>query len=258
MQPLLNKTFSYLTEQQPTSLLGRRYPSIRFYPSFLWIVARSGLKAWRGAYDDESWVKSSIDVLRLLETVGVTFEIRGGENFVRPTSPLVFIGNHLSMLETMILPSIITPHRPVTFVIKQSLLEYPVFKYIMRSRNPVAVSRTNPRRDLQTVLEEGQERLSRGVSIIIFPQTTRTAFDPQQFSTIGIKLAKRAAVPVVPLALLTDAWENGTYLKDFGKINPSRKVYFSFGEAIEVTGKGTEEHQRIVTFIEENLSRWQR
>jgi 1-acyl-sn-glycerol-3-phosphate acyltransferase len=258
MQPLLNKAFTYLTEQQPISLLGQRYPSIRFYPSFLWIVARSGLKAWRGTYDDESWVKSSIDVLRLLETIGVTFEITGGENFIRPTSPVIFIGNHLSMLETMILPSIITPHRPVTFVIKQSLLEYPVFKYIMRSRNPVAVSRTNPRRDLQTVLEEGQERLSRGVSIIIFPQTTRTAFDPEQFSTIGIKLAKRATVPIVPLALLTDAWENGTYFKDFGKIYPSRKVYFSFGEAIEVKGKGTEEHQRIVNFIEQNLGRWQR
>ncbi len=258
MQPILNKEFTYLTGHQPISLLGRSLPSTRFYPSFLWIVAKSGLKAWRGSFSDESWGESSAEVLRLLEKVGITVEVTGGENFNEPTSPVIIIGNHLSMLETMILPSIVVPYRPVTFVIKKSLLEYPVFKHIMRSRDPVAVSRTNPRQDLKTVLEEGQERLSRGISIIIFPQTTRAAFDPGQFSSIGIKLAKRAGVPVVPLALLTDAWRNGVYLKDFGRIDPSRKVYFSFGKAIEVAGKGTEEHQHIVNFIEKRLARWQR
>lgn len=258
MQPLLNKAFTYQSGHQPISLLGRSLPSIRFYPSFLWIVAKSGLKARRGSLNDESWAESSVEVLRLLEKVGITVEVTGGQNFNEPSSPVIIIGNHLSMLETMVLPSIIVPYRPVTFVIKKSLLEYPVFKHIMRSRDPVAVSRTNPRQDLTTVLEEGQERLSRGISIIIFPQTTRAAFDPGQFSSIGIKLAKRAGVPVVPLALLTDAWRNGVYLKDFGRIDPSRKVYFSFGKAIEVKGKGTEEHHHIVDFIEQQLARWQR
>ena len=258
MQPLLNKAFTYQSGHQPISLLGRSFPSIRFYPSFLWIVAKSGLKARRGSLNDESWAESSVEVLRLLEKVGITVEVTGGQNFNEPSSPVIIIGNHLSMLETMILPSIIVPYRPVTFVIKKSLLEYPVFKHIMRSRDPVAVSRTNPRQDLTTVLEEGKERLSRGISIIIFPQTTRAAFDPGQFSSIGIKLAKRAGVPVVPLALLTDAWRNGVYLKDFGRIDPSRKVYFSFGKAIEVKGKGIEEHHHIVDFIEQHLARWQR
>lgn len=257
MQQILNKEFCYLTGHRPTSWLGRGFPSLRFYPSFLWIVAKSGLKAWKGSYDDESWVESSIEVIRLLEKVGITFEITGGEHFNEPASPVIIIGNHLSMLETMVLPAIIAPFRPVTFVIKKSLLEYPVFKHIMRSREPVAVSRTNPRQDLKTVLEDGQERLSRGISIIIFPQTTRAAFDPDQFSSIGIKLAKRAGVPVVPLALLTDAWRNGVYLKDFGKIDPSKKVFFSFGKAIHVKGKGAEEHRLIVDFIEQHLARWQ-
>jgi len=35
------------------------------------------------------------------------------------------------------------------------------------------------------------------------------AFDPALFTSIGVKLAQRAGVPVVPLALLTDAWGNG-------------------------------------------------
>jgi len=238
-------------------MIRRNLPSACFYSSFLWVVIRSSLNARRGQYTDEDWVQSSIDVLHHLEKVGVSIEVAGGNYISEPESPVIFVGNHLSMLETMVLPSIIVPFRPVTFVIKQSLLEYPVFKHIMRSRNPVAVSRTNPRQDLKTVLEEGLERLSRGISIIIFPQTTRAPFDPKQFSSIGIKLAKRATVPVVPLALLTDAWGNGVRLKDFGKIDPSKKVYFSFGEPIEVKGKGAEEHQHIVEFIQKHLAAWQ-
>jgi 1-acyl-sn-glycerol-3-phosphate acyltransferase len=257
MQPLLNEQLSYQTDRRPVSLLSRNLPSACFYSSFMWVVIRASLRARRGHYTAEDWGQSSSDVLRFLEKVGVSVEITGGKHISEPQSPVIFIGNHLSMLETMVLPSIIVPFRPVTFVIKQSLLEYPVFKHIMRSRNPVAVSRTNPRLDLKTVLEEGQERLSRGISIIIFPQTTRAPFDPRQFSSIGIKLAKKAAVPVVPLALLTDAWGNGVRLKDFGKIDPSKRVYFSFGEPLEVKGKGTEEHQVIVDFIQKHLAIWQ-
>lgn len=257
MQPLLNDHYSYQTGRRPVSMIRRSLPSACFYSSFLWVVIRSSLKARSGQYTDEDWTQSSIDVLHHLEKVGVSVEVTGGNHISEQESPVIFVGNHLSMLETMVLPSIIVPFRPVTFVIKQSLLEYPVFKHIMRSRNPVAVSRTNPRQDLKTVLEEGVERLSRGISIIIFPQTTRAPFDPKQFSSIGIKLAKRAAVPVVPLALLTDAWGNGVRFKDFGKIDPSKKVYFSFGKAIEVKGKGTEEHQHIVDFIQKHLAAWQ-
>jgi len=257
MQPVFSEQFTYLTERRPISWLSKNFPSSRFYASFVWVVIRSSIKARQGRYHDQEWVESSVEVLRLLENVGVTVEIDGGRHIEQSDSPVIFIGNHLSMLETMVLPSIIVPYRPVTFVVKQSLLEYPIFKHVMRSRNPIAVSRTNPRQDLKTVIEEGRERLSRGISIIIFPQTTRTAFDPSQFGSIGIKLAKRVGVPVVPLALLTDAWGNGQRFKDFGRIDPAKKVHFSFGKPIQIEGKGTEEHQQIIGFIQERLSRWQ-
>lgn len=257
MLPVLKEQSTYLTTPAPISLFSKKLPSVRFYTSFIGIVLRASRLARRGNYSEEDWGQSSVEVLQLLEKVGVIVDLVGGRNIIESESPVVFIGNHLSMLETMVLPSFIVPHRPVTFVIKESLLEYPVFKHIMRSRNPVAVSRTNPRQDLKTVLTEGQERLARGVSIIIFPQTTRSVFDPKQFSTIGVKLAKKAGVPIVPLALLTDAWENGKRLKDFGRINPSKKVHFAFGEPFEVQGKGSEEHQRIVDFVQEHLKRWQ-
>lgn len=233
------------------------FPSLSFYPRFLFEVYRSAGKAKQGMYDNETWQRSSVNVLRALESVGVGFDVRGLEHVGAVDGPVLFIGNHLSVMETVVLPAWILFYKPFTYVIKQNLLEVPVFKQVMRALDPIAVTRTNPRQDLKVVLEQGAERLSRGLSIVIFPQTTRAAFNPEQFSTIGVKLAKRAAVPIVPLALLTDAWENGRISKDFGRIVPSRTAHFAFGKPLVVDGKGNEEHQAIIDFIESRLTRWE-
>jgi len=128
---------------------------------------------------------------------------------------------------------------------------------VMRNRQPVVVGRDNPREDLKTVLEEGQKRLEANISIIIFPQTTRSVeFDPKKFNTLGVKLAKRCNVPVVPFALKTDAWGLGRRLKDFGPIRPEKTVHIHFGEPMQVKGSGKEEHNVIVEFIETKLAAW--
>jgi 1-acyl-sn-glycerol-3-phosphate acyltransferase len=163
----------------------------------------------------------------------------------------------MSLLETVVLPIIVRPVRDVTFIVKESLLHYPVFKHIMRTREPIAVTRTNPRQDFKAVLEGGKERLERNISIIVFPQTTRTAsFDPSEFNTIGVKLARSARVPVVPLALRTDAWGLGKWLKDFGRIDPTKIARFAFGEPLHIQGRGIEEHQAIIDFISSKLEEW--
>ena len=193
-----------------------------------------------------------------LERVGVQFEITGMDAFKATDGPCVFIGNYMSTLETFILPTIIAPYKDATFVVKQSLVEYPVFKHIMRTRDPITVGRTNPRDDLRAVLEGGTEKLNAGVSLIIFPQTTRTpVFDPAQFNTIGIKLAKKAGVPVVPFALKTGAWGTGTLLKDYGRIDPSKKVRFAFGKPFRIKDRGTVEHEEIIAFITGKLKEWE-
>jgi 1-acyl-sn-glycerol-3-phosphate acyltransferase len=127
----------------------------------------------------------------------------------------------------------------------------------MRSRDPITVGRSNPRDDLKAVLEGGAERLKAGRSIVIFPQTTRTpVFDPGSFNTIGVKLAKKAGVPVVPIALKTDAWGNGRILKDYGRIIPSRRVHFAFGKPLLIRDRGNEEHAAIIEFISGKLKEW--
>jgi 1-acyl-sn-glycerol-3-phosphate acyltransferase len=95
------------------------------------------------------------------------------------------------------------------------------------------------------------------VSIIVFPQSFRTTeIDPEKFNSIGVKLARKAQVPLVPIALKTDAWGSGWPVKDFGRIRPNWPIHFSFGQPMLIQGNGKDEHQQIINFIASNLKNW--
>mgnify|MGYP001366556980 FL=1 len=247
----------YRTSPRTVPWYARWFPSLVFHLRFIWIVLRSARQAKQGKYGDNEWVSSSLEIVEALEKVGVQFEITGIDFLRQAPTPCLVIGNHLSTLETMVLPGIVQPVKQVTFVVKQSLLTYPLFGHVMRSRDPIPVTQTDPRADLKSMLDGGQQRLVRGISIIIFPEGERaTAFDPVRFNSIGAKLASRAGVPIVPVALETTAWGRGKLLGDFGRIDPRRKVRFAFAPAIAVEGRGTTEQERTMEFIQSKLGEW--
>lgn len=94
------------------------------------------------------------------------------------------------------------------------------------------------------------ERLKKGVSIIVFPQSTRSSvFDERHFNSIGVKLARRAGVPIVPLALKTDAWGQGKKIKELGPVKAGMTVRYRFARPICVQGQGKEEHTAICNYI---------
>lgn len=232
-------------------------PNLAFYLPMMKTVLGSSRAAKRGRYGDDEWVSSSCEILKHLEKAGVEFHIEHLDVVKNMASPCVFIGNHMSTLETFVLPCIMNPLHPIVFVVKKELTEYPVFRHVNNSRNPIVVGRKNPKEDLQNMMIQAEDRLKKGISILIFPQTTRTPqFDPQQFNTIGVKIAKRNNVPVVPLALKTDAWGNGKLIKDFGKINPNVPVHFAFDQPRIVEGNGKETHEYIIKFIQSKLQAW--
>lgn len=261
---LLAITLNFLTSQNiyrttnpGTSWFARNAPTPIFYAKMLLVVLKASRLAKKGIYSGEKWVQSSLDIVKALESVSVNFEIQNVTVSRKIDAPCVFVGNHMSILETFVLPCLIQPHRDITFVVKESLMTYPFFGPVLRSRDPIVVGRVNPREDLRTVLEEGQKRLSNNVSVIIFPQTTRSIdFDAKNFNTLGVKLAKRAAAPVIPFALKTDAWGLGKRLKDFGKISPIKPVRICFGDPLHIKASGKEEHNIIVEFISEKLNAW--
>ena len=248
----------YRTASFSIPAFARAFPSLTFYPQLVRIVTCGSRLAKQGRYHTADWCRGSFATLRALERVGVTMSVTGLEHLTAFDGPCVFIGNHMSTLETFVLPTLIAPIKDATFVVKQSLVDYPIFKHIMRARNPITVGRVNARDDFKAVLDGGTARLNAGLSIIIFPQTTRSAvFDPAAFNSIGIKLAKKAGVPIVPIALKTDAWGNGSFLKDYGRIEPSRPVHFAFGKPLRIRDRGTEEHEEIISFITARLKEWE-
>ncbi|TKB12078.1 1-acyl-sn-glycerol-3-phosphate acyltransferase [Desulforhopalus sp. IMCC35007] len=258
MQNLIFENNSYQSPARKLSLFARLFPTFTFYCTLIFIVIKASRAAHKGVYGNDDWVKSSYAVLRSLEKVGIRLDVSGIDNVKNTVGPVIIVGNHMSMMETLILPGIVQPIKPLTFVVKEDLLNYPVFKYVMRSRNPIAVTRTNPRQDLKTVLSEGVDRIENDISVIVFPQTTRAhSFDPSQMSTIGVKLAKKSGITIIPLALKTDCWENGRKIKDFGRLNLSKTAYFSFGPPLEITGKGDNEQEQINKFISSKLAEWE-
>lgn len=234
-------------------------PSLSFYKRAFGVVYESNRLVAQGRYDDATWIRYSLRIVRALEEVGVRVTVKGLENLKPLDGPVVYAGNHMSTLETFVLPAILLPHGPITFIVKESLLKYPLFGPVLRNCRPISVGRANPREDLATVLKEGVERLNEGRSVVVFPQTTRlTEFDPSKFNSIAAKLAARAKVELVPLALRTDAWGQGRFIKDMGPINPTLPVDFVFGEPQPPEGKGDAAHKACVEFISGVFDKWGR
>ena len=247
----------YSTPASSAGYFAARFPSLAFFWKVLGIIRHDGNLARAGKYFPATWAQGSMNTLRALESCGVTVHVQGMDHIDDVDGPCVFIGNHMSTLETFVLPVFIQPRKEVTFVVKDSLLGYPWFGPVLKSCDPIVVTRTNPRQDLAAVLDGGEERLKKGLSIIVFPQSTRSAtFEPTHFNSIGIKLAKRANAPVIPLALRSDAWSTGRVLKEFGVINPAIPVNFAFGKAIMVEGSGKAEHAAVCDFVERHLRQW--
>jgi 1-acyl-sn-glycerol-3-phosphate acyltransferase len=245
--------------QSPARHVGpvsRLLPSLTFYARTFAIVCQA---AWhtRNGYSMAQWAADSQTFMRRAEASGLRFLIENVTAFSALPGPCVVVANHMSTLETFCMPAILAPHRPIAFVLKRSLTVYPVFNRVVNAVEPIAVDRVNPREDFKIVMDEGQERLARGISVIVFPQTTRTPnLDRAAFNSIGVKLAKKAGVPILPLALKTDAWGTGRLLKDYGPIRPEIPAHFCFGKPIMVQGAGKSEHEEVMEFIQWKLAAW--
>lgn len=251
---------TYSTPPEAALPISSFFPNISFYWRMCAILKKASDQGKQGLLDSDNWVRASIAIRDALEKCGMKLHIEGIEHFKNLNGPCVFVGNHMSTLETFILPGVIRPFRPVTFVVKEGLLRYPIFHHVMRARAPIVVERKDPRADFIAVMKGGVENIEHGISVLIFPQSTRRmTLNRQHFNSMGIKLAKKAGVPVVPIALRSDAWGMGGLfglLKDHGSINPRIPVNIRFGAPLAIHGNGKEEHDTVFAFIENSLAEW--
>lgn len=229
-----------------------------YYQKMVRIVAAMSRHAGRkSGITRDLWAHYQVCILNAVEACRGRFEIDGFKNLQDATPPFVVVSNHMAMAETLFMPVLLQPFTDITFVVKESLMSYPFIGKILHAVDAIPVTRENPREDLRQVLGRGQEYLERGGSVIVFPQATRSIqFEPEQFNSIGVKLAQRAGVPVVPAALKTDFQSPGRLLKDFGPVYRDRPLHFRFGEQIPVGTPTKEAHARTVELIQNSLAEW--
>ena len=194
---------------------------------------------------------------RAAEKMGAVITVEGFDALREVHGPVVYAANHMSMLETLLLPAVLLGHSPLSIVLKKNLLSYPIFGGPLRRIQPIAVTRKNPRDDLRVVMNTGRVRLSAGRSVLLFPQGTRqTVFDAERFNSMGDKLARAAGVPLVPVALKTDFQGIGRFIKDFGRVDPSLPIRFALGPPLADARVKGERQRHCVRFIEERLRAW--
>lgn len=256
----MNESY-HTSENHPQSILDKLSlgSSVYFCLRFVAKLYENRKLALANKLDTKAWAAKSMEMLKLVEDCGGKLHIEGLENILKSKEPVVFVGNHMSTLETMVLPGLIASKREVTFVVKQSLMTHPIFGPVMRARKPIAVERKNPAVDFKKVMLDGVENLKKNISVVIFPQSHREIdFNPIHFNKMGIKLAKLAKVSIVPVAIKTDFWKNGKIIKDVGGLNRKLPIHIKFGAPISIKGNGNEEHQKIINFISLNLKNWRK
>lgn len=152
-------------------------------------------------------------VTRLL---GIRVRVHGRDNI--PAEPCVIMSNHQSAWETYYLQLLF---RPQSQVIKSSLLKIPFFGWTFGMIKPIAIDRSDRRRAIAQVIEQGVERIQQGASVLIFPEGTRTL--PRRllpFKRGGAVLAKAAGCAVVPVTHNSgEFWINNGFAKRAGVID---------------------------------------
>ncbi|GAA5171411.1 lysophospholipid acyltransferase family protein [Modicisalibacter zincidurans] len=147
---------------------------------------------------------------------GVRYTVRGRDNV--PAGPVVILANHQCEWETLFL-QILKP--PVCTVLKQELLNLPLFGWALRLLHPIALDRSRPARAMKQVLSQGPQRLREGLSVLIFPEGTRV--EPGQrrrYNKSGAVIACRAGVPVLPVAHNAgERWPGRHWVKNPGPLN---------------------------------------
>ena len=238
-------------------LLGCR---LYYYFGIFGTFVRGGMLAIKGRLDPNTQTRFSNSTLRRVEKCGGRVHIAGLEHLrARNGLPTVIVSNHMSLLESGLLTAVLRGYQDVSFVVKESLMHVPFFRHVIATLDVIPVTRENPREDLKTMLREGKRILKEGRSVIVFPQSTRTEMmEPDKFNSIGVKLARSAGVPVLPMALKTDFLANGRLIRDLGPVRPERQVCFDFAPAMEIAGNGMEEQQKIIDFINSRLVEWRR
>lgn len=181
---------------------------------------------------------------------GIRCEIEGSENIPNnPDRGVVILSKHQSTWETMMLPTVIAPH---VQVVKKELSYLPFFGWGLQLIQPIFIDRSKKTNALKQVMQQGENRLNRGVHVLVFPEGSRIPVGKRkQFSKSGAMLATRTGATVIPVAHNSgECWPNTDWVKRPGVIR------LVIGKPIDPTDMKTAElNDQTEQWINEQVDR---
>ena len=133
----------------------------------------------------------------ILATTGVSVDVRGLER-LNPARTYVFVSNHQSIYDIPVIFANL-PYQ-LRIIAKESLGSFPFLGWHLRRSGHLLVDRRRP--DRTGILERWRALVKEGLSLIIFPEGTRSADGRlAAFKAGSFLLAIEAKLPIVPVSV---------------------------------------------------------
>jgi len=135
----------------------------------------------------------------VLRIGGVSLNVIGLEH-IDPKRRYIFVANHQSNIDIPVLVQAL-PQFQLRWLAKKELLWVPFFGWAMWATKHITVDRADPQ-DAVNSLQRAQERLAAGISLVIYPEGTRSKDGSlQRFKKGGFLLAVQTHTPIVPITV---------------------------------------------------------
>ncbi|MEC9375394.1 MAG: lysophospholipid acyltransferase family protein [Pseudomonadota bacterium] len=176
---------------------------------------------------------------------GLTFRVKGKEN-ISDKACIIYM-KHSSAYETLV-QLVLFPMQ--CWVLKRELMWLPFFGWAAAALKPIAINRKGGRIAVNQIINQGIRRLSKGISIIIFPEGTRMPFNKtKRYGISGALLAQKARVKILPIAHNAGAY----WPKQRNWITPG-VVTFIIGKPVVAEGRDAQElNLEIQTWIQDKI-----
>jgi len=135
-------------------------------------------------------------------TTGVVFDVEDPKDVLGTTRPAVFIGNHQTELDVLMLGAMFPKYCSVTA--KRSLKKVPFLGWFMALSGSIFIDRKNSKDAREAMRGAADEIRAKKQSVYMFPEGTRSyAKDPMllPFKKGAFHLAVEAGVPIVPVVV---------------------------------------------------------
>ena len=139
-----------------------------------------------------TWAKMLLAISR----VNVRF---GGFDRLDPKASYVFVGNHLSLMDT----PVVLAHIPQQFIflVNAKYVRLPFLGTHLRRSGHLSVEPEDAKASMQIMSEAAKRLRERGLSVLLFPEGSRARDGMREFKEGAAVIAIKAGVPVAPFAV---------------------------------------------------------